>query len=415
MLAALIEKSMNLGPEWTVVGAEFQSVEGAKDELHIYIERTKGQNVPCPECGRRCGVYDTREREWRHLDIWQFKTIVHCEVPRTDCPECGVKMMDVPWEGDSLHFTALFEAQALAMAMAGMTVKGMSEILGEHDTRLWRLLNSAVTKARESADYSGVECIGVDETACRRGHNYLTSFVDAPAKRVIFAVEGRDHTTVDDFIEDLKAHGGCPARIRVATCDLSPAFAKGFKERMPGASRVADRFHVMQLFSKAIDKVRASESRESAEKRELLKKTRYIWLRNEDGLSDRQLVRKHSLAKENLKTGRACAMKEAMQRIYACTARKDAEEGLGALISWIMHSNLPEMKTVAKTLKASKEEILNYFDFRFTNAILEGLNSIIQSAKRTARGFRNIEYFKTVIYLNLGKLHFPVLESCATH
>lgn len=417
MLAILLAKSMNLGAEWTVVDAEFKKVTDDKDELHIYIVRTPGHSVPCPECGRQSGVYDTRKREWRHLDIWQFKTIIHCDVPRTDCPDCGVKTMGVPWEGDSLHFTALFEAQTLAMAMVGMTVAGMAEILGEHDTRLWRLLIAAVERARKAADYSGVEFMGVDETSRKRGHNYLTCFVDTPARRVIFATEGKDATTVKAFVADLKDHGGCPARIRTATVDLSPAFASGIAQWLPGAKRIADRFHVMQLFSRAIDKVRTVESKESDEKRGLLKRTRYLWLKNDDNMTERQLVKKRSLAKENLKTGRSCAMKEAMQRTYECSTRKEATESLDALISWMTHSNLPEMKGVAATLKLNREEILNYFDFRYTNAILEGLNSIIQAAKRQARGFRNTEYFKTIIYLNLGNLHFPVLDArvCATH
>jgi transposase len=154
MLAALLEKSMNLGPEWTLVDAEFRTVERGKDELHIYIRRTPGHAVPCPKCGAMRGVYDVREREWRHLDIWQFKTIIHCDVPRVDCPDCGRLTMRVPWEGDSCHFTALFEAQVLAMLMAGMTMAGAAKVLSEHDTRLWRLVRTATEGAREDADRS---------------------------------------------------------------------------------------------------------------------------------------------------------------------------------------------------------------------------------------------------------------------
>ena len=63
--------------------------ETGDEELHIRVGRAPGAAVACPECGRRCGVYDARERTWRHLDIWQFRTVVHCRVPRADCPEHG--------------------------------------------------------------------------------------------------------------------------------------------------------------------------------------------------------------------------------------------------------------------------------------------------------------------------------------
>ncbi|ERL07517.1 transposase family protein, partial [Olsenella profusa] len=91
MLAQLFERSMGLGPEWRVSEVWFEERGGAPDELHVRVEHVRGQAVGCPECGRRCGTYDTRERTWRHLDIWQYETVVHCAVPRADCPEHGVR------------------------------------------------------------------------------------------------------------------------------------------------------------------------------------------------------------------------------------------------------------------------------------------------------------------------------------
>ena len=96
MLAGLIEKLMNIGDEWTVTNIEFKENISGGSELHIYIKRTHGQAISCPICNDRCGVYDTRERTWRHLDIWQYKTIIRCDVPRVDCPKCGVKTVHVP-------------------------------------------------------------------------------------------------------------------------------------------------------------------------------------------------------------------------------------------------------------------------------------------------------------------------------
>ena len=143
-----------------------------------------------------------------------------------------------------------------------------------------------------------------------------------------------------------------------------------------------------------------------------------MWLKREENLTPRQPERKRSLAAENLKTGRACAMVEALRRIYeTCGGAGEAKAELDRPTSRIMHSNVPQMKKLARTLRDNEAEVLSYFDSRLTNAILEGMNSVIQSAKRAARGFRNIEYFKTVIYLKLGKLgKLPLVEAtCATH
>ena len=416
MLAALFEKSMNLGPEWTVTSAEFREGLPGGDELHIYISRTPGRAVECPSCGCRRGVYDTRPREWRHLDVWQYKTIVHCDVPRVDCPECGVLTARVPWASDdSARFTALFEAHALVMVMAGMTVRGCAKVLRCGDTTLWSMLNRLAARARAAADFSGVARVGVDETSRRKGHNYLTTFVDLDRQRAMFCCKGRDAGTVAAFAADLAAHGGDPAEVEAVTCDMSQAFANGVRDCLPGAHRVVDRFHVMQLASKRVDLVRTQEARESAEKRRLLKGTKYVWLKRDENLTRRQRARKLDLAGENLKTGRACAMAEALRRVYdCCETREEAEAELKGLCSWIMHSNVPQMKVLARTLRENWDGVLAYFDDRLTNGILEGMNSVIQSVKRAARGYRNFEYFSTMIYLKLGKL--PLVEQiCATH
>ena len=416
MLAALFEKSLNLGPEWRVVNVEFVEVKGGKDELHVYVERSTGKAMFCTACGGMHSVYDTREREWRHLDIWQYKTIVHCKVPRVECPLHGITTVKVPWEAeDSKHFTALFAAQVIVMALSGLTVRAIGQLLDETDTRLWRLVRACVERAREHADYSDVRAIGVDETAKRRGHDYLSTFVDLDTRRVVSVQEGRDAATVAGFADDLAFHGGDASKVKVVTCDLSPAFASGVAVHMSDATRVADRFHVIQLFTRAVDRVRAAEARESKEKAALLKHTRWLWLKNEGSLKASQLVRKRDLAQENLKTGRACAMKEAMQRVYECEGRTEAESMLDALISWMTHSNLAPMKPIAKTLKKNREEILAYFDHRRTNSVLEGLNSVIQSVKRAARGYRNFENFKAMIFLHLGKLSLGIPEKCGTH
>lgn len=415
MMAALIGRSLGLGPEWTVVRVEIEEPVGKPAELHVYVERTPGHALPCPRCGCDHGVYDTRERTWRHLDIWQYKTFIHCRLPRLDCPG-GPVTAEVPWASpQSKHFTALFEAQVLLMAMSSMPVRGIARLVRENDTRVWAMLNRIVGEAHSRADFSGVTQVGVDETARRRGHSYISTFVDLDGGRAVFCELGRDASTVASFAAELEAHGGDPAAVEVVTCDLSPAFAKGVAVHLPNAKRVADRFHVVQIASRQVDKVRVAESRESKEKRALLAKSKHIGLKNEGNLTERQAARKRELSRERLKTARACQMREALQAVYECETRGEAEAELDALCSWIMHSNVPQMKEVAKTLRRNRDEVLNYFDHRLTNAVLEGMNSVIQSAKRLARGFRNPEYFKTVIYLKLGKLTFPQLEVCATH
>ena len=259
--------------------------------------------------------------------------------------------------------------------------------------------------------------MGIDDTACRRGQSYITTMVDLDGRKAVAVTEGRDKGAIGRLCGDLETHGGDRTAIEEVTRDMSEAYALGIAAEMPQALQTIDRFHAMQLASKATDRVRCREAKSSEEKRRLLKGTKYCWLKRPENLTERQAAKKESLMKEHLLTARACAMTEAIRGIYECPDRESASAELDRVTTWIMHSNVPEMKVVAQTLRKEREGILNWFSRNATNAILEGLNSIIQSVKRAARGFRNIGYFETMIFLRLGRLDFSaqLAVSSATH
>ncbi|RRF97872.1 MAG: hypothetical protein DUD39_12590 [Coriobacteriaceae bacterium] len=110
-------------------------------------------------------------------------------------------------------------------------------------------------------------------------------------------------------------------------------------------------------------------------------------------------------------------MAEALQDVYSCAGRESAARALGRLCSWMMHSAVAEMKSVARTFRKEREGILNWWKRGSTNSFLEGLNSVVQSVHSIARGSRSIDYFRTMILLRLGRLDFTAQKKlvCATH
>ena len=184
MLAALLGRSMGLGEAWEVSGTWSGEVEGGPDELHAGVARRRGHAIPCPECGVPCGVRDARERTWRHLDIWQFRTYVHCAVPRTDCPEHGAGTVPVPWEvRPNSHLAALFEAQVLAARVRGRAAEAVAEALGEDDRRPRDMLGRAVAQARGSADHPDAGRVGTGETSRAKGHTYISTMPGLDGRR----------------------------------------------------------------------------------------------------------------------------------------------------------------------------------------------------------------------------------------
>ena len=173
--------------------------------------------------------------------------------------------------------------------------------MGEHDTRLWRLLKRRVGQARAEADFSAVRAVAVDETACRRGHDYIKLFADLDRSRLLYATPGRNASVVSLFREDLKAHGGRAGRIRDRCMDMSAAYIKGAREAFPEAGITFDRFHVQRVMNRVVDEVRRAERKERPE----LNRTRYLWLKRRGRLTASQRERLDALldpAGQGLKT-----------------------------------------------------------------------------------------------------------------
>jgi transposase len=171
------------------------------------------------------GVHDLLTLEWRHLDFFQFVAWLHAEVPRIVCSTCGkASQIDVPLAREGSGFTALFEALALWLCQE-LPVRQAAALLRCSDKQLWRRIEHYVSAARKLEEMSQVSIVGIDETSLRKGQNYITVVYDLDLKRLLYSCEGRDHRTVVDFADDLKAHGGAPAQIKDVCQEMSAAYA----------------------------------------------------------------------------------------------------------------------------------------------------------------------------------------------
>ncbi len=281
-----------------------------------------------------------------------------------------------------------------------MPVKAVARMVGEHDTRLWRVVHHYVEAARARMDASGVTKVAIDETATQRGHNYITLCVEIDQARVLIATEGKDASTIAAFAEDLAAHGGDPDAITEVCIDMSPAFIKGVGESLPEAAITFDKFHAVKIINDAFDLVRRAEQKGQA----LLRGTRYLWLRNPDNLSERQRETLNGLPPRHLKTGRAYQIRLAFQDLYDQPSTEAAIAYLKKWYFWATHSRLDPMIEAARTIKRHWDGILRWFDSKIANGLIEGINSLVQAAKAKARGYRSMRNLKAMIYLLAGKL-----------
>jgi transposase len=408
----LFRVALGLAEPWVVSKIDFSEEQ---HQLDLWLDFPAGSKFPCPQCGRAgCGVYDSDERTWRHLNFFQHKTFLHARQPRIDCPDHGVKTVEVPWARPGAGFTLLMEAFILVLVQGGMTAAQAALLVDEHDTRLWRVLQHYVEQARAEADFSEVTTIGVDETSRSRGHHYITVFMDLEEgrRRVLFATEGKDAGTVQRFREDLEAHGGKAQQVQEACLDMSGAFIRGLEDQFPDAELTFDNFHLMQLLTEAVDETRREEQRTHPE----LKGTRYVWLKNEWNHTEEQTQTFDRLRSSKLATVRATHLKSVFQDLFALDSVAEAEPLLKQWYFWATHSRIGPMIQAAKTIKEHWAGVLRWFVSRISNGVLEAINSLIQSAKAKARGFRNSRYLITMVYLIAGKLDFKLPDlGYATH
>jgi transposase len=403
---------LGLGKSWKVVESRF---EPESSTFFLKVEETPEL---WPEESARAGTPVTchdhvEPMQWRHLNVFNKECVIVCSLPRGRRGDDGkVYRVTPPWEGRSKHFTQEFEAFALTL-MREMPVKRAGQILGESDSRMWRMLFAHVKAAHARLSFDNVVWVGADEMNRRKGHNYLTVFADLLAKRVLFATPGKDASVWEAFAAELLRHNGHPKAIRRVAIDMSAAYTKGVASNLGNAQVVYDKFHVIQNVVEACDQVRKAESRSDAGKRELLERTRWMWLKNRANWTEKETHKWESMSLERCVTGMAYEMRLVLQGIYQWKDVEVAKKLFGNWCAWVKAMReqtgelLEPMARAARMIEGHLEGILAHWTQGLTTAYMEGLNSLFSAVKRKARGYRTVEYMTSMLYFVAGKLTLP--------
>jgi len=397
----LFTLGLELAAPWTVVSQRFD-VEHQPHELHLEVKAEAGALFPCPECGLLAKAHDWKDLTWQHLNFFQHVCFITARVPRVRCPEHGVLRVKVPWARPESGFTRLFEQAALMLARE-MPVAAAARFIGVTDKRLWRVIEFHVGRALDRLDLGRVVAIALDETAAKRGHNYVTVFIDLDRKDkpVLFVTPGKGKETVTRFKAFLEAHGGKAEQIEEVVSDMSAAFEAAVAETFPGAAATVDWFHVVQLFTKAVDEVRRAEAKD----RKMPKHARWATLKANERLTEKQKQALAELETAGLATATAYRAKELLRWVREATTVRGAK---WRLTHFIRHAQeeladadavLDPVRTALQTVVEHADKIIERWNSNHSNARLEGLNGLFQAARARARGYRNETTFATMIYL----------------
>jgi transposase len=393
---------LGLSEPWTVERVE---LDIARQEVSVFVAHPPKTHFRCPRCERDLGVFDhLAERRWRHLDSCQFLTYLHTQPPRIDCPEHGRLQVELPWAAAGARFTDMFEALAIDVLLAA-NVKRAAQLLRITWDEAWGVMERSVTRGRLAKEYAVPEHIGIDEKAIAKGHQYMTVVCDLKEGTVEYVGEERTEESLAPYFAAFDPEQ--LAQIESVCMDMWQAYVNAVRSAVPGADDkiVFDRFHIMQHVLQALDKVRRQENKAlRAEGDERLVKTKYLWLRSQENLTDAAAAQFSALKDATLKTARAWALKESLRTLWDYASRGWAQRFWRRWYFWATHSRLAPMVETAQMIQRHLHNVLTYFTHRVTNAVAEGLNSKIATIQKRACGFRNRNHFKIAVYFHCGGL-----------
>jgi len=315
--------------------------------------------------------------------------------------------VSVPWADSHSRFTWAFEAFAIEVLMACSSTQAACRLLGIGWDVAHRIMSRAVDRGIARRSLSDVARAGLDEKSFLRGHSYLSVLSDIDGGRVLDVAMGRDAEAAEGLFASIGAGTDEGPRIAAVAMDMWPAFMTAIEDMLPEADIVHDRFHISKHLNDAVAQVRRAEHKALlGQGNSILTGTAHIWNYSEENLPDWRIPEFTKLRDEGLKTARAWLIKECLRHLWdLCSTREQAAEFFDEWYSWAVRSRLAPIRKKAKMVKRHIEGILNYFEHWITNAVVEGLNSKIQSLKSAARGFRSFDNYRIRILFHCGKLN----------
>ncbi len=228
----LNRRILGIESPWKVECVELRRADG---EVHVFLEHDEQVLWRCPECEVECTLHDHQpERRWRHLDTCQHQTILHARPPRSDCPEHGPRVVELPWAETSSRFTALFEGLAISW-LKEASQQGVAKLLALSWDEIHGILERAVRRGLARRNAEPIAYLGVDEKSFRKRHRCLTIVNDLNGSRVLFVAEGRRKASLDDFWETLSAEQ--LTRIEAIAMDMWDPYVASTREHLPEADQ----------------------------------------------------------------------------------------------------------------------------------------------------------------------------------
>lgn len=364
--------------------------------IHAELDQSKETCLSCKSS--RLHFNETHIRRLQMCPTGSKPCWLYLALKKRKCADCLNKWWPRPsFVSDQRRMVRSFERHVIRLT-ARMTLKDVADEL-----RLsWHTvkdIHKSYLKRKYSKPFPLKELIylGIDEFSIGKNHDYMTIFIDLETARIIHAIEGRNREVITPFLKKLAKKG---SNIKAIAMDMSGPYKSAVSEFLPHLDIVFDRFHVMKLMNEVIDEIRREQQRIYKDKGiEVLKGSRYLLLRNVDSLEPTQRTGLETLLEMNAPLACAHMMKEQLREFWS---QSDYRASQLFLLKWIycgaFESKIAPLVRIARTLLHHHVGLTAYYNHLITNATTEGINNKIETLKRQAYGYRDMEYFKLRLY-----------------
>jgi transposase len=379
--------------------------------LLVEVRPRRNARPICMWCEQPGPGYDTlQERRFEYVPLWGIPVFFVYPMRRVHCCSCGIVTEKVPW-GEGKHRLCTAYMWFLARWAKRLSWAEVAEAFQTRWEHVFRSVRWAVLWGLAHRSMDGITAIGVDEVLWRRGHKYLTLVyqLDEGCKRLLWIGRERTEQTFRGFFDLLGEARS--AAIRFVCSDMWKPYLDVVAEKAKQALNILDRFHIAATMNKAIDEVRAQEAKALVENgyEPVLKHSRWCLLKRPAKLTDTQDVKLADLLRYNLKTVRAYLLKEDFQFFWDYVSPYWAGLFMDRWCKKVMRSRIEPMKKIARSLRAHRPLILNWFKARneISLGAVEGFNNKAKVVTRKAYGFRTYPAIEIALYHTLGALPEP--------
>lgn len=383
-----------------------------KKSIEVAVRPRQGSTAVCSRCHQPAVGYDRLgERRFEFIPLWGFFVFLLYTMRRVDCRRCGVIVVEeVPWSDGKRQLT---KAYMLFLARWARRLSWKETATAFHTS--W----DKVVRRRRACRHLGADAPHARSHRCRwRRRNPICQGPQVPHpglpdryRRDPSALGGPRtyHRVFQGFFTTLGEE--LTSKIVFVCSDMWEPYRRLIREKCSDALHILDRFHIVAKMNKALDQVRAEESRRmsSQGRAPVLKKSRWLLLKRQENLAEEQRFRLRDLLRYNLKTVRAYLLKEVFQQLWDYNSPAWAGKFLDEWCRQTMRSRIEPMKKIARSLRQHRELILNYFRAQklLSSGVVEGLNNKAKVTMRKSYGFRTFRVLELALYHSLGKLPEP--------